>query len=252
MVNLEKICENYLSRVFVVTSSTSLAETLKEFYGVTDDSILFCDNFSAPSLPQCDKDIKAICYKPKFGFLGKIESAKKNSESNGLIFIEDFTESFSANLQIGEKYHYAGTFGNVSVCSFDGFHLYATDDENLADKLREASTPLDEVQKQRLHDFVFEAEAKKHERRVASANYTALFAYLGLLNFVTPLAEIEGEVASFQMFPIRAKDSSGLLQHLCQAGVPVTQGGDFLLLPTDTTIDEQNNIANLILKFYKE
>ena len=252
MVNIEKICENYLGRNFVVASSASLFETVKGFYKITDDAILFCDNFSAHSLPQCDKDIKAICYKPKFGFLGKIESAKKNSESNGLIFIEDFTESFSANLQIGEKYHYAGTFGNVSVCSFDDFYLYATDDEKLAGKLREVAVPLDEEQKQRLHDFVFEAEVKKHERRVASANYAALFAYLGLLNFVSPLAENEGEVASFPFFPIKAKEVSALLQHLCQAGVPATQGGDFLLLPTDTTIDEQKNIANLILKFYKE
>ncbi len=253
MISLENAYTNYLCRKYIVVSTLSLNNDIEKFYGVSCDSIFATDNFlNIDEFSKMAINAKAIYYKPKFGFLGNIELLKTFCKKNNIILIEDFTENFSANKIIDGKSLYAGMFGDVSICLINDTYFYATDDEKLAKYLRAVAPPPTDLQKKNLIDFLFEAEDQKRQKRIAVANYMALFAYTGLSHFLKPIDEDEGEIASYPVFAVTAEKSNDIFQFLMQKDIQIGLWNNLLLLPINVTKDVMRHIMDLIAKFYKE
>ena len=253
MVSLERVYANYLCRKYVVVSKFSLDDAIAKFLNLTKQSISTCDNFiEIEELNKFCEETKALYYRPKFGFLGKIQIIKDFCQKHRMVFIEDFTENFSANKIIDGKSWYAGMFGDISVCVKDNVFFYATDDEKLVDFLCGVAIPIEDAMKKKLIDTLFEVEAEKRRRRIVVANYVALFAYTGLSHFLKPIDEDEGETASYPVFAVTLEKASELCQYLTQNDLQITSCNNLLSLPTDITEDELKDVIDLISKFYME
>lgn len=253
MVSLEKTYANYLSRKYVVASSVCLFNCIEKFYVLKTESVFTTDNFfSLNDLEKITEATKALYYKPRFGFLGKIEVVKDFCQKNKIVFIEDFTENFSANRIIDGKSVYAGMLGNVSVCVKDNVFFYATDDDKLANFLQSAAKEPEVSQKENLIEFLFDVEVEKRKRRITVANYVVLISYFELFHFLTQIDECDGETASYPVFAVVALKAKALWQYLVQSSVQCSLWNNLLLLPTNITEDELKHIIDLILEFYKK
>ncbi|MDO4218854.1 MAG: hypothetical protein Q4C78_02565 [Synergistaceae bacterium] len=253
MVSLEKVYANYLSRKYVVVSSSSLNDALAKFWTLNVHFIFTCDNFiDLSKLDNIGQSLQALYYKPKYGFLGKIEIIKEFCQRHSIIFIEDFTENFSANKIIDGKSLYAGMFGDVSVCIIDNVFFYATDNEKLAEFLGNFAVQPEVSKKKKLIDFLFEVEVEKRKRRIVVANYVMLIAYTGLFRYLKPIDEVDGEAASYPVFAVTPENACNLWHYMTKNGAKINKCNDFLLLPTDVAEAELKNIIDLISKFYKE
>ena len=261
---------------------------------------------------DCEKVLNAVTARTKaflpvhiFGQMVPLESVADQLASRGIPIVEDAAQAFGSWRSIDGKPLRAGAVGALGCFSFfptknlggygDG-GMVSTPLQELADRLKKLrvhgagktyyhdevglNSRLDTLQAAILRVKLRHLEEWNEERRRVSGRYSALFAEYGLLDVITPPAELYGNYHIYHQYVIKAQRRDELQRFLDEEGIvsriyyPVSlhlqrcfsflgyKEGDFpvseqlsretLALPIfpELTMEEQRSIVSAAAKFY--
>ncbi|NLB84460.1 MAG: DegT/DnrJ/EryC1/StrS family aminotransferase [Synergistaceae bacterium] len=263
---------------------------------------------------DCEKVLNAVTPRTKaflpvhiFGQMVPLEEVADQLASRGIPIVEDAAQAFGSWRSIGGKPLRAGAVGTLGCFSFfptknlggygDG-GLIVTPDQKLLDRLRKLrvhgagktyyhdevglNSRLDTLQAAILRVKLRHLEEWNEERRRVSGRYSALFAEYGLLDGITPPAELYGNYHIYHQYVVKAQKRDELQRFLDEEGIvsriyyPVSlhlqkcfsflgyKEGDFpvseqlsretLALPVfpELTMEEQRRIVSVTARFYEK
>ena len=261
---------------------------------------------------DCEKVLNAVTPRTKaflpvhiFGQMVPLEGVADQLASRNIPIVEDAAQAFGSWRSIDGKPLRAGAVGALGCFSFfptknlggygDG-GLMATPDQKLSDRLKKlrvhgagktyyhdevgVNSRLDTLQAAILRVKLRHLEEWNEERRRVSGRYSALFAEYGLLDVITPPAELYGNYHIYHQYVVKAQRRDELQRFLDEEGIvsriyyPVSlhlqrcfsflgyKEGDFpvseqlsretLALPIfpELTMEEQRRIVSAAAKFY--
>ena len=187
---------------------------------------------------------KAVLPVHLFGQMCPLEEIKDELASRNIALVEDCAQAIGAHRMIGGRVARSGSVGKMGCFSFfptknlgcygDGGMVAIADDEELAARIRRlrvhgAGTTYfhDEVGINSRLDALAailrvrlrHLEGWNEERRIVAGRYMMLFGEKGLLDFITPPAELPGGRHVYHQYVVRAKHRDELMKYLAERGI---------------------------------
>ena len=188
---------------------------------------------------------KAVLPVHLFGQMCPLEEIKDELASRNIALVEDCAQAIGAHRMIGGRVARSGSVGKIGCFSFfptknlgcygDGGMVAIADDEELAARIRRLrvhgagttyfhdevgiNSRLDALQAAILRVRLRHLEGWNEERRIVAGRYMMLFGEKGLLDFITPPAELPGGRHVYHQYVVRAKRRDELQKYLAERGV---------------------------------
>ena len=188
---------------------------------------------------------KAVLPVHLFGQMCPLEEIKDELASRNIALVEDCAQAIGAHRMIGGRVARSGSVGKIGCFSFfptknlgcygDGGMVAIADDEELAARIRRLrvhgagttyfhdevgiNSRLDALQAAILRVRLRHREGWNEERRIVAGRYMMLFGEKGLLDFVTPPAELPGGRHVYHQYVVRAKHRDELMKYLAERGI---------------------------------
>ena len=188
---------------------------------------------------------KAVLPVHLFGQMCPLEEIKDELASRNIALVEDCAQAIGAHRMIGGRVARSGSVGKMGCFSFfptknlgcygDGGMVAIADDEELAARIRRLrvhgagttyfhdevgiNSRLDALQAAILRVRLRHLEGWNEERRIVAGRYMMLFGEKGLLDFITPPAELPGGRHVYHQYVVRAKHRDELMKYLAERGV---------------------------------
>ena len=188
---------------------------------------------------------KAVLPVHLFGQMCPLEEIKDELASRNIALVEDCAQAIGAHRMIGGRVARSGSVGKMGCFSFfptknlgcygDGGMVAIADDEELAARIRRLrvhgagttyfhdevgiNSRLDALQAAILRVRLRHLEGWNEERRIVAGRYMMLFGEKGLLDFVTPPAELPGGRHVYHQYVVRAKHRDELMKYLAERGI---------------------------------
>ena len=188
---------------------------------------------------------KAVLPVHLFGQMCPLEEIRDELASRGIALVEDCAQAIGAHRMIDGRVARSGSVGKMGCFSFfptknlgcygDGGMVAIADDEELAARLRRLrvhgagttyfheevglNSRLDALQAAILRVRLRHLEGWNEERRIVAGRYMMLFGEKGLLDFITPPAELPGGRHVYHQYVVRAKRRDELQKYLAERGV---------------------------------
>ena len=188
---------------------------------------------------------KAVLPVHLFGQMCPLEEIKDELASRNIALVEDCAQAIGAHRMIGGRVARSGSVGKMGCFSFfptknlgcygDGGMVAIADDEELAARIRRLrvhgagttyfhdevgiNSRLDALQAAILRVRLRHLEGWNEERRIVAGRYMMLFGEKGLLDFITPPAELPGGRHVYHQYVVRAKRRDELQKYLAERGV---------------------------------
>lgn len=180
-----------------------------------------------------------------FGQMCPLEEIKDELASRNIALVEDCAQAIGAHRMIGGRVARSGSVGKMGCFSFfptknlgcygDGGMVAIADDEELAARVRclrvhgagttyfhdevGINSRLDALQAAILRVRLRHLEGWNEERRIVAGRYMMLFGEKGLLDFITPPAELPGGRHVYHQYVVRAKRRDELQKYLAERGI---------------------------------
>ena len=180
-----------------------------------------------------------------FGQMCPLEEIKDELASRNIALVEDCAPAIGAHRMIGGRVARSGSVGKMGCFSFfptknlgcygDGGMVAIADDEELAARVRRLrvhgagttyfhdevgiNSRLDALQAAILRVRLRHLEGWNEERRIVAGRYMMLFGEKGLLDFITPPAELPGGRHVYHQYVVRAKRRDELQKYLAERGI---------------------------------
>lgn len=180
-----------------------------------------------------------------FGQMCPLEEFKGELDARGIALVEDCAQAIGAHRVINGRVTRSGSVGRMGCFSFfptknlgcygDGGMVAVADDEELAQRLRRLrvhgagatyfhdeigiNSRLDALQAAILRVRLRHLEGWNEERRIVAGRYMMLFGEKGLLDLVTPPAELSGGRHVYHQYVVRAKHRDELQKYLAGRGI---------------------------------
>ena len=188
---------------------------------------------------------KAVLPVHLFGQMCPLEEIKDELASRNIELVEDCAQAIGAHRMIGGRVARSGSVGKMGCFSFfptknlgcygDGGMVAIADDEELAARIRRLrvhgagttyfhdevgiNSRLDALQAAILRVRLRHLEGWNEERRIVAGRYMMLFGEKGLLDFITPPAELPGGRHVYHQYVVRAKHRDELMKYLAERGI---------------------------------
>lgn len=188
---------------------------------------------------------KAVLPVHLFGQMCPLEEIKDELVSRNIVLVEDCAQAIGAHRMIGGRVARSGSVGKMGCFSFfptknlgcygDGGMVAIADDEELAARVRRLrvhgagttyfhdevgiNSRLDALQAAILRVRLRHLEGWNEERRIVAGRYMMLFGEKGLLDFITPPAELPGGRHVYHQYVVRAKHRDELMKYLAERGI---------------------------------
>ena len=188
---------------------------------------------------------KAVLPVHLFGQMCPLEEIRDELASRGIALVEDCAQAIGAHRMIDGRVARSGSVGKMGCFSFfptknlgcygDGGMVAIADDEELAARIRRLrvhgagttyfheevglNSRLDALQAAILRVRLRHLEGWNEERRIVAGRYMMLFGEKGLLDFITPPAELPGGRHVYHQYVVRAKRRDELQKYLAERGV---------------------------------
>ena len=188
---------------------------------------------------------KAVLPVHLFGQMCPLEEIKDELASRGIALVEDCAQAIGAHRMIDGRVARSGSVGKMGCFSFfptknlgcygDGGMVAVADDEELAARVRRLrvhgagttyfheeigiNSRLDALQAAILRVRLRHLEGWNEERRIVAGRYMMLFGEKGLLDFITPPAELPGGRHVYHQYVVRAKRRDELQKYLAERGI---------------------------------
>ena len=188
---------------------------------------------------------KAVLPVHLFGQMCPLEEIKDELASRNIALVEDCAQAIGAHRMIGGRVARSGSVGKLGCFSFfptknlgcygDGGMVAIADDEELAARIRRLrvhgagttyfhdevgiNSRLDALQAAILRVRLRHLEGWNEERRIVAGRYMMLFGEKGLLDFITPPAELSGGRHVYHQYVVRAKHRDELMKYLAERGI---------------------------------
>lgn len=188
---------------------------------------------------------KAVLPVHLFGQMCPLEEIKDELASRNIALVEDCAQAIGAHRMIGGRVARSGSVGKIGCFSFfptknlgcygDGGMVAIADDEELAARIRRLrvhgagttyfhdevgiNSRLDALQAAILRVRLRHLEGWNEERRIVAGRYMMLFGEKGLLDFITPPAELPGGRHVYHQYVVRAKRRDELMKYLAERGI---------------------------------
>ena len=188
---------------------------------------------------------KAVLPVHLFGQMCPLEEIKDELASRNIALVEDCAQAIGAHRMIGGRVARSGSVGKMGCFSFfptknlgcygDGGMVAIADDEELAARIRRLrvhgagttyfhdevgiNSRLDALQAAILRVRLRHLEGWNEERRIVAGRYMMLFGEKGLLDFITPPAELSGGRHVYHQYVVRAKHRDELMKYLAERGI---------------------------------
>lgn len=188
---------------------------------------------------------KAVLPVHLFGQMCPLEEIKDELASRNIALVEDCAQAIGAHRMIGGRVARSGSVGKMGCFSFfptknlgcygDGGMVAIVDDEELAARIRRLrvhgagttyfhdevgiNSRLDALQAAILRVRLRHLEGWNEERRIVAGRYMMLFGEKGLLDFITPPAELPGGRHVYHQYVVRAKHRDELMKYLAERGI---------------------------------
>ena len=188
---------------------------------------------------------KAVLPVHLFGQMCPLEEIRDELASRGIALVEDCAQAIGAHRMIDGRVARSGSVGKMGCFSFfptknlgcygDGGMVAIADDEELAARIRRLrvhgagttyfheevglNSRLDALQASILRVRLRHLEGWNEERRIVAGRYMMLFGEKGLLDFITPPAELPGGRHVYHQYVVRAKRRDELQKYLAERGV---------------------------------
>lgn len=188
---------------------------------------------------------KAVLPVHLFGQMCPLEEIKDELASRNIALVEDCAQAIGAHRMINGRVARSGSVGKMGCFSFfptknlgcygDGGMVAIADDEELAARIRRLrvhgagttyfhdevgiNSRLDALQAAILRVRLRHLEGWNEERRIVAGRYMMLFGEKGLLDFITPPAELPGGRHVYHQYVVRAKHRDELMKYLAERGV---------------------------------
>lgn len=188
---------------------------------------------------------KAVLPVHLFGQMCPLEEIKDELASRNIALVEDCAQAIGAHRMIGGRVARSGSVGKMGCFSFfptknlgcygDGGMVAIADDEELAARIRRLrvhgagttyfhdevgiNSRLDALQAAILRVRLRHLEGWNEERRIVAGRYMMLFGEKGLLDFITPPAELPGGRHVYHQYVVRAKHRDELMKYLADRGI---------------------------------
>lgn len=188
---------------------------------------------------------KAVLPVHLFGQMCPLEEIKDELASRNIALVEDCAQAIGAHRMIGGRVARSGSVGKMGCFSFfptknlgcygDGGMVAIADDEELAARIRRLrvhgagttyfhdevgiNSRLDALQAAILRVRLRHLEGWNEERRIVAGRYMMLFGEKGLLDFITPPAELLGGRHVYHQYVVRAKRRDELMKYLAERGI---------------------------------
>ena len=179
------------------------------------------------------------------GQMCPLEEIKDELASRNIALVEDCAQAIGAHRMIGGRVARSGSVGKLGCFSFfptknlgcygDGGMVAIADDEELAARIRRLrvhgagttyfhdevgiNSRLDALQAAILRVRLRHLEGWNEERRIVAGRYMMLFGEKGLLDFITPPAELPGGRHVYHQYVVRAKHRDELMKYLAERGI---------------------------------
>ena len=188
---------------------------------------------------------KAVLPVHLFGQMCPLEEIKDELKERGIALVEDCAQAIGAHRMIDGRVARSGSVGQMGCFSFfptknlgcygDGGMVSIACDEELAQRVRRLrvhgagttyyheeigiNSRLDALQAAILRVRLRHLEGWNEERRIVAGRYMLLFGEKGLLDFVTPPAELAGGRHVYHQYVVRAKHRDELQKYLADRGI---------------------------------
>ena len=188
---------------------------------------------------------KAVLPVHLFGQMCPLEEIKDELASRNIALVEDCAQAIGAHRMIGGRVARSGSVGKLGCFSFfptknlgcygDGGMVAIADDEELAARIRRLrvhgagttyfhdevgiNSRLDALQAAILRVRLRHLEGWNEGRRIVAGRYMMLFGEKGLLDFITPPAELPGGRHVYHQYVVRAKHRDELMKYLAERGI---------------------------------
>lgn len=188
---------------------------------------------------------KAVLPVHLFGQMCPLEEIKDELVSRNIVLVEDCAQAIGAHRMIGGRVARSGSVGKMGCFSFfptknlgcygDGGMVAIADDEELAARIRRLrvhgagttyfhdevgiNSRLDALQAAILRVRLRHLEGWNEERRIVAGRYMMLFGEKGLLDFITPPAELPSGRHVYHQYVVRAKHRDELMKYLAERGI---------------------------------
>ena len=188
---------------------------------------------------------KAVLPVHLFGQMCPLEEIRDELASRGIALVEDCAQAIGAHRMIDGRVARSGSVGKMGCFSFfptknlgcygDGGMVAIADDEELAARIRRLrvhgagttyfhdevgiNSRLDALQAAILRVRLRHLEGWNEERRIVAGRYMMLFGEKGLLDFITPPAELPGGRHVYHQYVVRAKHRDELMKYLAERGI---------------------------------
>ena len=188
---------------------------------------------------------KAVLPVHLFGQMCPLEEIKDELAARNIALVEDCAQAIGAHRMINGRVARSGSVGKMGCFSFfptknlgcygDGGMVAIADDEELAARVRRLrvhgagttyfhdevgiNSRLDALQAAILRVRLRHLEGWNEERRIVAGRYMMLFGEKGLLDFITPPAELPGGRHVYHQYVVRAKHRDELMKYLAERGV---------------------------------
>ena len=188
---------------------------------------------------------KAVLPVHLFGQMCPLEEIKDELALRNIALVEDCAQAIGAHRMIGGRVARSGSVGKIGCFSFfptknlgcygDGGMVAIADDEELAARIRRLrvhgagttyfhdevgiNSRLDALQAAILRVRLRHLEGWNEERRIVAGRYMMLFGEKGLLDFITPPAELPGGRHVYHQYVVRAKHRDELMKYLAERGI---------------------------------
>lgn len=188
---------------------------------------------------------KAVLPVHLFGQMAPVEDIAEELKAGGIKLVEDCAQATGAHRMVGGRVAHAGSIGDMGCFSFfptknlgcygDGGMVSIARDAELAARIKSLrvhgagktyyhdevgiNSRLDALQAAILRVRLRHLEGWNEERRIVAERYMTLFAEKGLLEMITPPAELAGGRHVFHQYVVRAKRRDELQRFLEERGV---------------------------------
>ena len=188
---------------------------------------------------------KAVLPVHLFGQMCPLEEIKDELASRNIALVEDCAQAIGAHRMIDGRVARSGSVGKMGCFSFfptknlgcygDGGMVAIADDEELAARVRRLrvhgagttyfhdevgiNSRLDALQAAILRVRLRHLEGWNEERRIVAGRYMLLLSEKGLLDFITPPAELPGGRHVYHQYVVRAKQRDELQKYLAERGI---------------------------------
>ena len=188
---------------------------------------------------------KAVLPVHLFGQMCPLEEIKDELKNRGIALVEDCAQAIGAHRMIGGRVARSGSVGDMGCFSFfptknlgcygDGGMVSIADNPEFAQRVKSLrvhgagktyfheevgiNSRLDALQAAILRVRLRHLEGWNEERRIVAERYMTLFAEKGLLELITPPAELAGGRHVYHQYVVRAQRRDELQKFLDERGV---------------------------------